>query len=104
MSNLVVVPLVGLIMLAGSLSLVSGLFLLPLAGVFNHINLLLTSVLLRSVRWFHAIPGGGLQVEEFPGWAVLTWYTVLGMGVLAWYTYRRKVCPQMQYGPDFMMT
>lgn len=104
LSNLVVVPLVGLIMLAGSLSLVSGLFFLPLAGVFNLINRLLTSVLLRSVQGFHAIPGGGLEVEEFPGWAVLAWYAVLGTGVLVWHTCHRKVDPQMLYGPDFMTT
>jgi ComEC/Rec2-related protein len=74
LANLIVVPLVFLIVLAGSLSLTFGLIHPLLAYVFNHINLGLLAVLGRCLTVLRAIPLGHLADWRIgPLWMAL-WY------------------------------
>ncbi len=75
--NLIVVPLSGVIILNGCLSLFFGAILPPLAIVFNHANLALVTVMIQSTHWLESIPGGWWNVPPPPLWAMLGYYLLL---------------------------
>ena len=75
--NLIVVPLSGVIILNGCLSLLFGAILPPLAIVFNHANLALVTAMIQSTNWLERIPGGWWTVPPQPLWAMLGYYVLL---------------------------
>ncbi|MEI7437416.1 MAG: ComEC/Rec2 family competence protein, partial [bacterium] len=75
--NLIVVPLSGVIILNGCLSLLFGAILPPLAVVFNHANLALVTAMIQSTHWLESVPGGWRNVSPPPLWAMLCYYLLL---------------------------
>jgi len=84
LSNLLVMPLTFLIVLTGSLSLVLGSLLMVFAGIFNHANVVLVSVLLKVTGILSAVPGGSVELGTPPLWAVLAWYVLLAAVLVRW--------------------
>jgi ComEC/Rec2-related protein len=82
-SNLIVVPLSSLVLIAGALSVVLGSCVERLADIFNHANLFLVGVMLRLTELLSAVPWGSLTIPPPPAWAVWAWYAVLGGAVIA---------------------
>ncbi len=81
-ANLLVVPLVSLLMLCGSLSLVAGWLWAPLAEVYNHASRWLVDVLLVLVSSFQQLPGSYTYVRAPPWWCVAAFYLALVTGRL----------------------
>ncbi|MFC1452346.1 ComEC/Rec2 family competence protein [Verrucomicrobiota bacterium] len=77
LGNLLVIPLAFLIVVSGSLALVSGFCVGILAEVFNHATLALVFLLVRLVRALSAVPCASVEVGEVPLWAVSLWYGAL---------------------------
>ncbi|MFC1463118.1 ComEC/Rec2 family competence protein [Verrucomicrobiota bacterium] len=76
--NLVVIPLVFLIVLAGCLSLLLGSCVWVLAEIFNNANLALIWVLSYTMKAVRGIPFGSMDVAQPPIWLVLGWYVFFG--------------------------
>ena len=77
-ANLVVIPLVFLIVLAGCLSLLLGSCVWVLAEIFNNANLALIYLLSHTMQGICSIPFGSLDIPRPSIWLVLLWYFVLG--------------------------
>ena len=77
-ANLVVIPLVFLVVLAGCLSLLLGSCVWVLAEVFNNANLALIWVLSRTMQGICAIPFGSMDIARPSIWLVLLWYLFFG--------------------------
>lgn len=75
--NLLVIPLAFLIVLTGCLSLVLGSCIALFADIFNHANLALVTVLVRTIEFTAAVPLGSIKVDKPPLWGILLWYVVL---------------------------
>ncbi|MBL7076318.1 MAG: ComEC/Rec2 family competence protein [Kiritimatiellae bacterium] len=86
-ANILVVPMAFLIVLAGSLSIVLGLFLAFAADIFNHASLALTHILLTGLKTVALIPGGCVKVGDVPLWVPVLWYASIGVSLL--YVYAR---------------
>jgi len=82
-SNLVVVPVAFLIVVSGSLSILSGSCAAALGDLFNHASLGLILILVRVIRWMAAVPGGNFRIGGVPLWPVLLWYAAVG-ALLIW--------------------
>ncbi len=76
-SNLVIVPLLPLILLAGWLAVFFGPWLPLAAEIFNFANVFLVSILTEFIRMVAAIPFARFFVETPPIWSILLWYAVL---------------------------
>lgn len=82
--NVVAIPAVFCILLAGVLSLVASPLSAFASGTFNCAAAGLAEILLALVRRAEALPGAYAFVPPPPGWAVLAWYAVLlGGGIAA---------------------
>jgi len=79
LSNLVVVPLAFLIVLAGCLSLLAGSCVEWFSEIFNHANLALIAGLVRTMELMAQIPLGHIRVPEPPAWILALWYGALGL-------------------------
>jgi len=80
-ANMLIVPLAELILTSGFLSIVLGPCLLLLADIFNHANLAIVTVMLRSMDFMAHIPYGSIECQ-WPLWALLLWYLVLAIAAL----------------------
>ena len=78
-SNLVVIPLSYVIVLVGALAVVVGACCGFLAVVFNHVNLVLVSVLTWIMRRMAAVPYGSLEVRRPAVEWILAWYGILAV-------------------------
>jgi competence protein ComEC len=81
--NVLVIPAVFFILLAGVLSLVASPLSAFVSGTFNCAAAGLAELLLGLVRRAEALPGAYAFVPPPPGWAVLAWYGVLVAGSIA---------------------
>jgi len=81
-SNVIVIPLAFLIVLAGCLSLVLGSCVSVLAEVFNHANVALVWLLVHGIAVMDAVPCGSCRVPGPPRLLVLLWYAGLACGVM----------------------
>lgn len=75
--NLLVIPISSLIIATGCLSIFFGLWSSWMAGVFNHANLAMVSLLRYIMDRFERIPGGWVEVDPPPTWLVLCFYSAL---------------------------
>lgn len=80
--NLLAIPLASLIIVTGSLSLVTGSCVPVLAEIFNHANLVLASWLTGSMGWLASIPGAWLQVPAPSPWLIASTYVTLALLVM----------------------
>lgn len=87
-ANLFVVPLVAVLVNTGSAVTLVGLVYLPAAGVLNHFNHLLLTVLIRGVKWLAGVPYGYLELPRWPITWVLTYYLILGALMEWWHPSR----------------
>lgn len=85
LANLIVIPVTTLILLAGCLSMILGLFAPILGELFNFTNVVLVSSLLWVTDRLAQIPYGHAFIRSPPLWAVAAWYGVLA----AWLTWHR---------------
>ena len=99
LSNMVVVPISFLIVLAGSLSLVLGSCLECFALVFNHAALVLIAAMTTIVRWMAAVPWSNVTIKKPPLFAVLLWYGVLGVLVFGRYAWS-VTCRELPGGSE----
>lgn len=77
LANLLLVPLVGVIMLAGFTGCVTGLVFLPIAELINAGTGALIDFFLVLAGWLNGIPGGTAYVATPPWPAALLWYAGL---------------------------
>lgn len=77
LANLLLVPLVGLIMLAGFLGSVVGLVLLPLGAVINITTGLFIDIFVSLAGLLEHLPGGTVYLATPPWIAVILWYVGL---------------------------
>lgn len=75
--NLAVIPLTFMIMLTGSLALLSGAVFLPAAQLFNLANVQFIRLLIWIVRRLSEIPGAGVPVRMPSGWVTGLWFAGL---------------------------
>jgi ComEC/Rec2-related protein len=81
-SNLLVVPLSFLVMVAGCLSIAAGVWSPWLAVVFNSANVVLVNGMVWLTAVLSKIPGGNMEVEPWSAVAVVCWYVVLAGWVI----------------------
>jgi competence protein ComEC len=81
-SNLVIIPVSFLMMLAGCLSLVLGSFAAFLADIFNHTNVALAWVMVGMTKLMASVPLGAFEVNRPPVWWVFAWYATLAVAAL----------------------
>ncbi|MCL2337122.1 MAG: ComEC/Rec2 family competence protein [Firmicutes bacterium] len=77
LANLLLVPLVGVIMLAGFVGCVAGLIFLPLAELFNAGTGALIDLFLLLAGWLNSIPGGAAYAATPPWPLVPLWFAGL---------------------------
>ena len=85
--NLAVIPLTFMIMLTGSLALLSGALFFPLAALFNQANLLFISLLIWIVRCLSTLPGACRAVRAPSALITGLWYAglvVICTGPVRW--------------------
>lgn len=83
-SNLIIVPLSFVVVLAGCLSISLGACCECLADILNHANLAVVFVLLKVARWMAMVPLGNVECGKVSAWAVLFSYVLLaGIAVKA---------------------
>ena len=82
-SNLVVIPLAFAIVVIGCLSLGLGLCVSCSSVLFNHVNLGLSTVLIRVMAAMSRVPLGSFEIGRIPLWCVILWYAVL-IGCVVW--------------------
>ena len=88
-ANLVIAPISGLIVIAGTLGLFASFIHTWLANIFNHAAGLLTMVMVRTAELTAGCPGLGYNTGKWEVWQVVVWLT--GLVVLAgWIYWRRK--------------
>ncbi|MEI6972478.1 MAG: ComEC/Rec2 family competence protein [bacterium] len=80
-ANLIIIPMAFLILVAGCLSIALGPCLLLFADIFNHANLALVTLMLRSMDLLARIPGGSIECK-WPLWAMLLWYLILAIAAI----------------------
>ncbi len=85
LANLVAIPMVTLMLLAGWLSIIFGLAVPVLGEIFNFANLVLVSFLLWMIDLMARIPYGHIYVRSPPFWSLAIWYATLA----AWVVWRR---------------
>ncbi len=85
-SNLIVIPVSFLCMLAGCFSLVLGSFSSLFADIFNHANVALVWTMVGLTKLMADIPFGAFEVVRPPLWWVFAWYAVLAVAALHWRT------------------
>ena len=78
--NLAAVPLLGVIVPLGFLTLVTGLVVPPLGRLFAVLLSGLTALLVRIVGWFAHFPSGSYRVPGPPLWLILFFF-VLAIGI-----------------------
>ncbi|HOW71951.1 MAG TPA: ComEC/Rec2 family competence protein [Phycisphaerae bacterium] len=83
LSNLPVLPLVGVVEILGLVKAVLGLVLSPVSDVLGYPLALLTGWLIALVKWLASWPGAGLATPAVPVWLVCG-----GTGVLALWALR----------------
>ncbi len=79
LANLLVIPLLGLILKVSFCAILSGLFYLPLAKIFNTVNELLLSALIRMVKVFAQLPFAA-QAVYTPTPLIIAGYYVFVLG------------------------
>lgn len=84
LANLVVIPVSTLVLLAGCLSVLCGLFLPWLGEVFNFSNVVLVSFLLWITDVMARIPFGHFYVVSPPVWALFVWFGTMAIWFLKW--------------------
>jgi len=92
-SNLVVIPLAFLMVVAACLSLVLGPIAPWLGITFNNANIALVAALMRSLAAVTAIPGAHLRIAPPPAAAVWLWYAVLALVLMAHDRRNRRAAP-----------
>ena len=80
--NLIAIPLSGLMIVTGCLSLMTGSCIPWFGTIFNHANLLMAQALTGSMAWLTAVPYGNMDVEPPPAWAVAGCYVLLAIPVI----------------------
>jgi len=86
LGNLLAIPLASLIIVTGSLSLVTGSCVPVMAEIFNHANLVLASWLTGSMQFFASLPGAYLEVPPPSLWLLGAFYALLA----CWVALRRN--------------
>jgi competence protein ComEC len=88
-ANLVIAPISGLIVIAGTLGLFASFIHTWLASTFNHAAGFLTMVMVRTAELTAGCPGLGYNTGKWEVWQVVLW--LAGLVVLAgWIYWRRK--------------
>ncbi len=77
LSNLVIVPSIPLILLAGWLSVFFGSWLPCAAEIFNFANVVLVSALTKFIHVIATLPFSFFFVKAPPVWSILLWYAAL---------------------------
>ena len=85
--------------LDGSITLVIGSCVGLIADIFNHANLVLTALLLGTVRIMRAIPLGSIEIEKPSFVWVLLWYAVLALAVFM--LKERQKCAEIKRQENF---
>lgn len=82
LSNLPVLPLVGVVEILGLVKAVLGLFIPPVAGLLGYPLAFLTEALMALVKWLASWPGAGLTTPAVPGWLLCAGFGVFALHVL----------------------
>jgi len=77
LANLFIVPLTGLLVPLGFLTLGSALLWAPLARALAWPLVALTSLLTHLAAWFAAIPHGSYRIPAPPAWAMMAFFAAL---------------------------
>jgi hypothetical protein len=85
------VPASFLIVVAGVLSLGTGILSDFMAVTFNHTAAVLTTIMVLMAHGTVLLPGGTFRLAQPPLWVVLGWYAA--MGLLAWWLSRHRSGP-----------
>ncbi len=88
LANLVVVPAAGLIVIAGTLAIVTSFFFPAAAGIFNCAAALCTAVMVEASRLTTLIPGASVAVPPPSLTVIVVWYAA--MLVAAWMLRNRR--------------
>lgn len=88
-ANLVIAPVSGLVVIAGTLGLFASFIHTWLASTFNHAAGFLTMVMVRTAEVTAGCPGLGYDTGKWAVWQVVVW--LVGLLMLAgWMIWRRK--------------
>jgi len=87
LANLLVIPAAALVLLAGCLSIIFGLFFPLLGEIFNFANLVLVSALISFTGLIARIPYSHFFVQSPPLWSIAIWFGTL----CAWILGKKKV-------------
>ena len=82
LANLFVIPLTSLVLLAGCLSILSGLWFPLLGEIFNFANVVLVSLLISFIGLVARVPHGHFYVQSPPLWSLAVWFGTLFAWVL----------------------
>jgi ComEC/Rec2-related protein len=89
LANLVIAPVSGLIVIAGTLGLFTSFIHTWLASTFNHAAGFLTMVMVRTAELTAGCPGLGYNTGKWAIWQVVAWLAGLVM-LAGWIYWRRK--------------
>lgn len=89
LANLVIAPVSGLIVIAGTLGLFTSFIHTWLASTFNHAAGYLTMVMVRTAELTAGCPGLGYNTGKWAIWQVVAWLSGLVM-LAGWIYWRRK--------------
>jgi ComEC/Rec2-related protein len=89
LANLVIAPVSGLIVIAGTLGLIASYIHTWLASTFNHAAAALTMVMVRTAELTAGCPGLGYNTGKWALWQVVAWLAGLVM-LAGWIYWRRK--------------
>lgn len=85
LANLFIVPLTGLLVPLGFLTLGSALLWAPLARTLAWPLVALTSLLTHLAAWFAAIPHGSYRIPAPPAWAMLAFFAAFAtLAIIRW--------------------
>jgi competence protein ComEC len=95
-ANLVVVPMLGVTLSLGILTIAAGLISTPLAILPGYACSMAIGIILACVNWFAEIPGGYIWLPSPPTWVVIVFYVGLvalaifsGKGILVTHRFSR---------------
>ena len=89
--NLVVIPITFMLVLSGSISIVTGSILPLVADIYNHASLVLVTVLVEVLKWMSLIPYGSADVLPWPLWLVYVSYACLAILAVTLYAYMERL-------------
>lgn len=94
-ANLVIAPCAFLVMVAGSLGLVTSFVSDWIASSFNHAAGFFTVTMIRTAEVTAAFPGGNLRITRWEPWMVWGWFAILA--VWSVWLHVRRPCDGLEW-------